>query len=63
MPEDLVAAGGIAEMLGVSKTRADQLTRQKGFPEPAAEVDTGGRKIRVWKREAVRKWAREAGRV
>lgn len=64
MPDDLVAAGEIAAMLGVSKQRADVLTRQKGFPEPAAEVDTGGaRKIRAWKRDDVASWAREAGRL
>jgi hypothetical protein len=62
MPEDLVTAGGIAGMLGVSKARADQLTRQKGFPEPAAEVATGGRTIRTWRRQDVEAWAKATGR-
>jgi len=50
----------IARLLGVSRQRADQLSRQKGFPEPVAVI-AGGRQ-RVWLAEDVRAWARAAGR-
>jgi hypothetical protein len=64
MPDNLVAAGEIAAMLGVSKQRADVLTRQKGFPDPAAEVEVGGgRRIRAWERDDVEAWARDTGRL
>lgn len=61
-PQQLLAAGGIAAMLGVTATRADQLTRTKGFPDPSAEIDTGKRKLRAWTREDVEAWARATGR-
>jgi hypothetical protein len=62
MPEDLVSVSGIAKMLGVTKQRADQLSREKGFPEPAADLDTGGRVFRGWRREDVAAWAASKGR-
>lgn len=45
----------IAALLGVSRQRADQISRQKGFPEPVA-VLSGGRQ-RIWNAADVRKWA------
>ena len=46
-------------MLKVSKQRADQLTRQSGFPAPVAAL-TGGR---VWEKSDVEAWMREVGRL
>ncbi|MHB1599307.1 MAG: DNA-binding protein [Acidimicrobiales bacterium] len=46
-------------MLGVSRQRADQLSRTKGFPDPAADLAHG----RVWETADVEQWAREAGRI
>lgn len=42
----------VAELLGVSRQRADQLARQVGFPKPVAELRGG----RVWKRAEIDKW-------
>lgn len=42
----------VAELLKVSRQRADQLARQVGFPKPVAELRAG----RVWKRAEVEKW-------
>ncbi len=50
----------IAQLLGVSKARVDQLARQHpGFPRPIAELSAG----RIWRREDVERWARAAGRL
>lgn len=49
----------IAELLGVTRQRVDQLSRTEGFPEPAAELAIG----RVWERADVERWARETGRL
>jgi predicted DNA-binding transcriptional regulator AlpA len=56
---DLVSTLEIAEMLGVTRQRVDQLHRTEGFPEPAAELAIG----RVWRRQDVEAWARETGRL
>ncbi|MGO9853730.1 MAG: hypothetical protein ACLPYY_01605 [Acidimicrobiales bacterium] len=37
-PRALVGVAEVAELLGVSRQRADVLTRTKGFPEPVALV-------------------------
>jgi predicted DNA-binding transcriptional regulator AlpA len=58
MPPDLVAPAEIARMIDVSRQRVDQLSRQKGFPDPY--VVTGGR--RLWLRSDVLKWAKANGR-
>ena len=46
----------IAELLGVSRQRASQLSSSKGFPKPLGRIAAGP----VWKRAAVEKWV--AGR-
>lgn len=51
---DLVGLTEIAEMLGVSPQRVDQLAATEAFPEPVAELAAG----RVWKRADVIKWAK-----
>jgi predicted DNA-binding transcriptional regulator AlpA len=56
---DLMGTTEIAELLGVSRQRADQLSRTEGFPEPVAEIAAG----RIWLREDVDHWARQTGRT
>jgi predicted DNA-binding transcriptional regulator AlpA len=53
----LVTIGGIAERLGVTRQRADQLSREVGFPRPAHD---GG--VRLWRIDEVRAWAKANGR-
>ena len=48
----------VALLLGVSKQRADQLSRQRDFPLPMTELATG----RLWERKDVEAWAKERGR-
>lgn len=45
-------------MLGVSRQRVNQLAAEPDFPAPEVTLATG----RIWSREAVRVWARAAGR-
>lgn len=54
----LVGIREIAQLISVSRQRADQIARSKGFPEPVAELASG----RIWDRSAVVHWARETGR-
>lgn len=54
----LVGVREIATLLSVSRQRADQIVRTKGFPEPLAELASG----RIWARGAVVRWARATGR-
>jgi predicted DNA-binding transcriptional regulator AlpA len=49
---ELVATPEIASMLGVSRQRADALTRQVGFPAPAAKLSIG----RIWLKSDVDRW-------
>jgi predicted DNA-binding transcriptional regulator AlpA len=52
---DLMGVTEIAALLGVSRQRADQLSRQKGFPEPVAVLSNG--RQRIWDAGEVRAWA------
>lgn len=45
-------------MLGVSRQRADQLSRAGDFPTPVGEISAG----RIWLRDDVETWAKAAGR-
>lgn len=56
---NLVGAAEIANMLGVSRQRVNQIVREKGFPDPVAELTAG----RIWLLEDVQAWARKAGRL
>jgi predicted DNA-binding transcriptional regulator AlpA len=56
---ELVGLAEVAEMLQLSKARADQLARQRDFPLPVATL-TGGR---IWDRAAVEAWMRSTGRA
>lgn len=54
----LVGVREVGKLLGVSRQRADQLVRTKGFPGPTAELASG----RIWERASVVRWARDTGR-
>ncbi|WP_405109803.1 helix-turn-helix domain-containing protein [Micromonospora sp. NBC_01405] len=51
----LVASQEVQEMLGVSRTRAYQITNSKTFPDPAAVLSVG----RIWLAEDVERWIRD----
>ena len=56
----LVGLAEIAELLGISRQRADIIAKtHDDFPQPTAVLSAG----RIWKREAVEAWARETGRI
>ena len=56
----LVGAAEIADMLGITRQRVNQLVRRDPtFPKPEAELIAG----RVWKRTNVEAWMRKTGRV
>ena len=59
MPEHLMDMQAIAELLGVSKQRVQQLAAAGKLPEPTAELSIG----RVWLRTDIETWARETGRI
>lgn len=49
----LVGVAEIAEMMGLTRQRVNQLVaRDPPFPEPEAELSAG----RIWKRANVEKW-------
>jgi len=58
VPHHLVGAAEIADMLDVSRQRVTQLAQEPGFPNPEVELASG----RIWKREAIERWARANGR-
>ncbi len=45
-------------MLGVSRQRADQLSRAGDFPSPVGEISAG----RIWLRDDIEAWAKSTGR-
>ncbi|WP_328822167.1 helix-turn-helix transcriptional regulator [Micromonospora rubida] len=51
----LVASQEVQEMLGVSRTRAYQITNSKTFPDPAAVLSVG----RIWLTEDVERWIKD----
>lgn len=55
----VLGAAEIAELLGVSRQRVDQLTRRADFPLPVAELASG----RFWVRGEIERWAVESGRI
>jgi predicted DNA-binding transcriptional regulator AlpA len=58
LPVDLLSTVEIAELLGVTRQRVDQLSRSEEFPEPAAELAIG----KVWTRDDILDWATKVGR-
>lgn len=59
MPDFLMGATEIAELLGVSRQRVQQLAKTDGFPAPYDVLTMGA----VWLKVDVEKWARETGRL
>jgi predicted DNA-binding transcriptional regulator AlpA len=55
----LVGAAEIAQMLGVSRQRVQQLIARDDFPEPDVVLAMG----KVWRREDVIAWAKASGRL
>ena len=53
--ENLLRLVDIAQLLGVSKQRAHQLSRRRKFPTPAATYSRG----RLWRQSDVQRWARD----
>jgi prophage regulatory protein len=51
----LLASQEIQEMLGVSRTRAYQITNSKSFPDPVAVLSVG----RIWRADDVERWIKE----
>jgi hypothetical protein len=56
---DLLGVAEIAELLGVTTQRVDQLAGASSFPVPAAELEAG----RIWQRTDIETWARATGRL
>lgn len=57
-PMKLMGLHEVAELLGVSRQRADQLVRERDFPRPVAELKAG----RIWRTGDVEKWKEKRGR-
>lgn len=49
---DLMGIAEIAERLGVTKSRADQIIREKSFPDPASRLRMG----LIWETSDVEGW-------
>jgi prophage regulatory protein len=57
---DVVSTHEIAEMLGVSRQRVDEIARTHAeFPKPIAKLRAG----RIWRRADIEKWAKKTGRL
>lgn len=53
-PDDLISISDVRLILGsVSRARADQISRSKGFPEPARSIPMGNTFTRLWLRSDV----------
>jgi predicted DNA-binding transcriptional regulator AlpA len=48
----LVGIKEVADMLGVSRTRADQLSRRPSFPEPKVRHV----RVRLWEEKDIQAW-------
>jgi len=59
---DLIGVAELADLLNVSRQRASELARSRGFPKPWVVLEAGP----VWKRSSVARfvghWARQPGR-
>ncbi|GAB3808839.1 hypothetical protein GCM10027605_42190 [Micromonospora zhanjiangensis] len=51
----MLASQEVQELLGVSRTRAYQITNSKSFPDPAAVLSVG----RIWLAEDVERWIKD----
>lgn len=52
-PPEIMGVQEIADLLGVSRQRAHQLTKRDDFPEPLHQLAAGS----IWAGAAVRRWA------
>lgn len=59
MTHHLMGLTEIADLLGVSRQRADQLSKHLDFPKPVAMLASG----RVWETASVEDWAERTGRL
>lgn len=59
---ELVGNSEIAEILGVSRQRAAQLTEQKGFPGAVVTTKNGALRVRSAVEDWAANWKRQAGR-
>lgn len=57
---ECVGATEIADLLGVTRQRVQQLANEPGFPAPAIVLKASG--IKVWVLDDVRAWAERTGR-
>ena len=58
MDQKLVGIHEIAAALGVTRQRADQLSRREDFPKPVVDLQMG----RIWNTKDIRKWMKSKGR-
>jgi prophage regulatory protein len=58
MTKPVIGMGELMRMLGVSRTRAVQLSSEADFPVPFAELMMG----KVWRTTDVEQWAERRGR-
>ncbi len=56
---ELIGSHEIADMLGVTRQRVQQLATAGRLPKPVAKLRGGW----VWQAAAIRKWARAQGRL
>jgi predicted DNA-binding transcriptional regulator AlpA len=61
--DDLMGVPEIAQLLQLSLSEADELTKERGFPEPAEQEQREKRMHYFWSRGEVENWARESGRL
>jgi hypothetical protein len=57
-PPQVVALAELTQMLGVTKTRAMQISRKADFPTPLGDLSVG----RIWSYEAVVEFCEATGR-
>lgn len=57
MALELVGKHEVAEILGVSRQRVDQLADRADFPRPLAALRAG----RIWRRDSIERWQRKTG--
>ena len=57
-PPEVIALAELTRMLGVTKTRAMQISRKPDFPAPLGELSVG----RIWAYDAVVEFCRATGR-
>jgi predicted DNA-binding transcriptional regulator AlpA len=59
MRAELAGPAELAQVLGVSRTRVQQITAKPDFPPPVAELVMGN----VWDLADIRRWAKTTGRL